>query len=53
MVDMVEGRAATHVDLDKLKKWADRKLRKFNEDTCKVLHRGQNNLVSQYRLRDN
>ena len=32
--------AATHVDLDKLKKWADRNLKKFNEDKCKVLHKG-------------
>jgi len=48
---MVECRAATHVDLNKLKKWAYMNLKKFSED--KVLHRGYKNPVNHYRLRDN
>ncbi|KAK4827637.1 hypothetical protein QYF61_019847 [Mycteria americana] len=37
-------------DLDRLEKWADRDLMKFNKEKCKVLHLGSNNPVYQYML---
>ncbi|KAK4815973.1 hypothetical protein QYF61_010841 [Mycteria americana] len=45
-----EGRAAMELDLDRLEKWADRNLMKFNKEKCKVLPLGGNNLVHQYML---
>lgn len=35
---MLQGSAAVQKDLNKLKKWAGRNLRKFNNDKGKVLH---------------
>ncbi|KAK4825434.1 hypothetical protein QYF61_027464 [Mycteria americana] len=37
-VDMLEGRAAIQIDLDRLEEWADRNLMKISEEKCKVLH---------------
>jgi len=47
---MPEGRAAIQRDLNRLEKWADRNLVKFNKDKCKVLHVGRNNPMYQSML---
>ncbi|PKU46197.1 rna-directed dna polymerase from mobile element jockey-like [Limosa lapponica baueri] len=46
-----DGSAAIQKDLNRLEKWADRNLMKFNKGKHKVLHLGRNNLIHQYRLR--
>jgi len=48
-ISMLKGMAAIQRDLDKLKKWADRNLLKFNESKCKILHQDWNNPMQQYR----
>ena len=51
MVDTQEGCAATHRDLDRLEKWADRNVMKFNKQKCKILHLRRDNSVHQYMLK--
>ena len=43
MADIPEGHAAIQRDLNRLKKWANRNLKKFNKGKCKLLNRGRNN----------
>ncbi|KAK4821756.1 hypothetical protein QYF61_000817 [Mycteria americana] len=44
------GCATIQRDLNRLEKWADRYLVKFNKEKCKVLHLGRNNPMHQYML---
>ncbi|GAB0204001.1 mitochondrial enolase superfamily member 1 [Grus japonensis] len=50
VADMAEGGAAIQRDLNRLDKWADRNLMKFNKGKCKVLHLGRNNPLHKYML---
>ncbi|KAK4827366.1 hypothetical protein QYF61_017304 [Mycteria americana] len=50
VADTPEGRAAIQKDLERLEKWADRNLMKFNKGKCKVVYLGMNNLIHQYML---
>ncbi|PKU29215.1 rna-directed dna polymerase from mobile element jockey-like [Limosa lapponica baueri] len=50
VADKSEGCAAIQKDLDRLEKWADRNLMKFNKGKCQVLHLGRNNPIHQHML---
>jgi len=50
VADTPEGCATSWGNLDRLEKWAYRKLLKFNKVKCKILHLGRNNSRHQYLL---
>lgn len=47
---MPEGCVAIQEDLNRLQKWSDRNLTKFNKEKCKVLYLGRKNSMYQYML---
>ncbi|GAB0175971.1 mitochondrial enolase superfamily member 1 [Grus japonensis] len=51
VADMPEGHAAIQRDLERLEKWANRNLMKFNKEKCKVLHLGRKKPRHVYMLR--
>lgn len=53
MVDTPYGFGAIQRNLDRLEKWLDGNLMKFNNRECKVLHLGRNNCRHSYMLEDN
>ncbi|PKU41603.1 rna-directed dna polymerase from mobile element jockey-like [Limosa lapponica baueri] len=50
VADTPEGCATTQRDLDRLERWAERNLMKFNQGKCRVLYLGRNNPMHQYKL---
>ncbi|GAB0179219.1 mitochondrial enolase superfamily member 1 [Grus japonensis] len=50
VTDMPEDHAAIQRDLNRLEKWADRNLTKFNKGKCNVLHLERNKPRHQYML---
>ncbi|KAK4816474.1 hypothetical protein QYF61_017226 [Mycteria americana] len=52
VADMSQGHAAMQRDLDRLEKWTDRKLIKFNKGKCQVLPLGRNDPLWQCMLAD-
>ncbi|GAB0182112.1 cAMP-dependent protein kinase inhibitor alpha [Grus japonensis] len=51
--DTPEGHAAIQRDLDRLEKWANRKVMKFTKEKCEILHLRRNNPKQQYVLEAN
>ncbi|PKU38655.1 rna-directed dna polymerase from mobile element jockey-like [Limosa lapponica baueri] len=47
VADKPEGCAAIQMDLNRMEKWANRNLMKFNKEKCKVLHLGKNSHTHQ------
>lgn len=45
-----EGRAAIQRNLNRMEKWADKNLLKFNKENCKVLHLRRNNPMHKYMV---
>ena len=50
VADTPEGCAATQRDLDRLERWAEGNLMKYNKSKCMVMQLGRNNPLHQYRL---
>ncbi|KAK4832441.1 hypothetical protein QYF61_023165 [Mycteria americana] len=50
VTDTPEGCAAIQRDLNRLEKWADKNLMKFNKEKLKVLHLGSNNSKHRYMV---
>lgn len=48
--DTSEGCAAIHMDLNRLEKWSDRSLMKFNKGKDSVVHTEKNSPMHPYRL---
>ena len=49
MADAPEGHTAIQRDLNRLEKWADRNLMKFNKEMCKVLHLWKNKITPMHQ----
>lgn len=47
---LVYSCVAIQRDLNRLEKWAEKKVMKFNKDKCKVLLLGRNNPVYEYKM---
>ncbi|GAB0181729.1 mitochondrial enolase superfamily member 1 [Grus japonensis] len=52
MTDTPEGCAAIQRDLNRLEKWINRNLMKFNKGESKILQLGRNNPMHKYTLGD-
>ena len=50
VADTPEGHASIQRDLDRLEKWGNRNLMRFNQEKCKVLPPGRNKPRHQFML---
>ena len=47
VVDMLQSKAANQRDLNRLEKWPNRNLMKFNAGKCSAMHLGWNNSLQK------
>jgi len=50
VADTARGSAATQRCVERLDKWADKKLMKFSKGKCQILHLGRNKSMPWVRL---
>lgn len=50
VAETLEGHAVIQNDLNRLEKWVNRNVRRFNKGNCEVLHLGRSTPMHQYMM---